>query len=300
MGSKASSFPDMNWFEFEVMSQLLLEDMYGNQILQVLEEKFGSEVVYSGKLYPTLQRLEKKDFIHRKEAATKGETSRGIDPIYYSLTPKGRREIETTTMHTVVAFFDGAMKNLRINVAIRAMDIVMDSGEPPFRTGFALLGSERQVGPDVINLIRSIEELEPVLIYVEDLCENCGLCKGGLPEAGGMMTVRARADDLPLKDEYLDVLITVVLYRGGESWTTFMKEALRTVKPGGRVIMVEFGHFNSYILEEIMNNIHKLSGAVCDLEELDEETLTEPLEGLLTDIGSERVKEMILVHGRKA
>jgi DNA-binding PadR family transcriptional regulator len=300
MGSKKSPFPDMNWFEFEVMSQLLMEDKYGNQILQVLEERFGPEVVYSGKLYPTLQRLEKKKYIARKKTSGKEEQSRGIDPIYYCLTSKGRREIEKTTMHTVVTFFDGAMATLRMKVAVRALELLGDSGKPPFKTGIALLGSEKKIGADVMEMITSFDDIEPVMIFVDGLCGKCELCSGGVPNLGGVMTVRATVEDLPLKDDYLDVLLTVVMYREGEEWASFMREAIRAVKPGGMVIMVEFGQFNSYILEEIMNNIHKFGGAVCDLEEVDEEMMATSLEGMLTDIGSERMKEMILVHGRKA
>jgi DNA-binding PadR family transcriptional regulator len=300
MGSQKSPFPDMNWFEFEVMSQLLVNDKYGNQILQVLEDRYGPDVVYSGKLYPTLQRLEKKKYIARKKADGKAPSSRGIDPIYYSLTHRGRKEIEKTTMHTVVTFFDDAMASLRMNVALRAMEIVVASGEPPFKMGIALLGSEKKVGADVMQMLTSIDDVEPVMIYVDGLCGKCGLCSGGLPNLGGVMSVMATPDDLPLKDDYLDVLLTVVMYREGEEWISFMKEAMRAVKPDGTVIMVEFGQFNSYILEEIMNNIHKFSGAVCDLEEVEEETLTTPLEGMLKDAASERMKEMILVYGRKA
>jgi DNA-binding PadR family transcriptional regulator len=300
MGSKKSPFPEMNWFEFEVLTQLLLEDKYGNQILQELEGRYGSDVVYSGKLYPTLQRLEKKGFIARKKVAERGGSSRGIDPIYYSLSNNGRKEIEKTTMHTVISFFDGAMANLRMKVATRALEIVGQSGKPPFKTGIALLGSEKKIGADVMQMITSIDAIEPVMIFVDNLCGKCELCSGGLPNLGGTMTVRGTPDEIPLKDDYLDVLLTVVMYRKDEKWVSFMKEAIRTVRPGGIVIMVEFGQFNSYILEEIMNNIHKFSGAVCDLEEVNEETLSAPLEDLLTDIGSERMKEMILVHGRVA
>jgi DNA-binding PadR family transcriptional regulator len=300
MGSKDSTFPDMNWFEFEVLSQLMWEDRYGNQILQVLEERLGSDVVYSGKVYPALQRLEKKGFIERKKLTGKGASARGVDPIYYSLTKKGSAELKKTTMHTVIAFFEGVLATLRYKVAERALELIAESQEPPYKAGIAILGSVRQVGEDAMKMLNSFEDLEPILIMVDGLCGKCSLCMENLPGTAGMMTMRAAVDDVPLKDDYLDVLAAVTLYKEGKEWEDFMREALRTVRPGGLVLMVEFGKFNSYILEEIMNSIHKHSGAACNLEELDEATLTVPLKGILKDVKSERLKEMLLVYGTKA
>ena len=53
------------------------------------------------------------------------------------------------------------------------------------------------------------------------------------------------------------------------------------------------------LIEDIMNTIHKMSGAICDLIEIDEKTLKSELEGRVKDIQSERMKEMILVYGKK-
>jgi len=300
MVRKKSPFPEINWFEFHVLSQLMGKDRYGNQILQSLEELFGRDVVYSGKLYPTLQRLEKKGFIKRNEGGEETGSARGVEPIFYSLTARGRAEMQRATMQTAVTFFQGAFNALRVRVASRLMEIVVESGDPPLTVGIATIGSERRIGAEAMEVIDEQEGIEPVLINVDGLCGKCRLCYGGLPGGRPYTTVKASPDDVPLKDGYLDVLVTVAIYRKGPEWLSFMKESLRTVRPGGRVIMVEFGKFNSFILEEIMNSFHRLGGAVCDLEEVDGAMLEELLAGEVDDVTSERLNEMIIICGTRA
>jgi PadR family transcriptional regulator PadR len=300
MVRKKSPFPEINWFEFQVLSQLMGKDRYGNQILLSLEELFGPDVVYSGKLYPTLSRLEKKGFISRKAGEGGTDSSRGVDPIYYSLTGRGRAEMQKATMQTAVTFFQGAFNALRAAVAQRVMEIIIEGGEPPLKVGVATIGSEKRLGAEAMEVIDEQDGIVPVLVYVDGLCGKCRLCYGGLKGGGPYTMVKATPEDLPLKDGYLDALLAVVLYREGPEWLSFMREALRTLKPGGRVVMVEFGKFNSFILEEIMNSFHRMGGAVCDLLEVDEATLVEPLGDMLADVSSERLNEMLIVHGKKA
>ncbi len=299
MVRKKSPFPDINWFEFQVLSQLMSEDRYGNQILHSLEAMFGPDAVYSGKLYPTLQRLEAKGFITRKDSEGAADTARGVDPIYYSLTGRGRAELRRATMLTAVTFFQNSFNMLRIAVAKRVMEIVGEIGEPLLTLGVAVLGSEARIGPEAMKVIDEQEGVTPVLIYVDGLCGKCQLCYGGLPGDRPYTTVKATPDDIPLKDGYLDVLLTVVMYRKGEAWTSFIDEAIRTLKPGGRLMMVEFGKFNSIILEDIMNSLHKFGGAICELQEVDEVMMTGPLGGRVVDVESERINEMLIVHGKK-
>jgi DNA-binding PadR family transcriptional regulator len=275
------------------------EKKYGNQILTELNEKFGEESVSSGKLYPVLQKLEKNGFIERIKSTVRSEVARGMEPIHFSLTKKGHKELKKTTMHAVAAFFDDAMTNLRIRVAARALELVAKSGKPPFRTGIALPGSEKRLGSDVMSMLSNMDDLEPVLILIEGICGKCTLCYEGLPIDGGFQTLKATESDVPLKDGYLDVLMCVMTYRQESEWITFINEGLRTLKKGGLLILIEFGRFNSFVLEDIMNNIHKMSGAQCDLIEIDEEKILPILVGKVKDITSERMKEMILVHGTK-
>jgi len=277
----------------------MTEKKYGNQILTELNEKFGTDSVSSGKLYPALQKLEKNGLIERSKSNTKSNVARGMEPVHLSLTKKGRNELRMTTMHAITAFFENAMTNLRINVATRALELVAKSGKPPFKTGIALPGSEKKLGNDVMKMFINFDNLEPVLILIEGICGKCKLCYGGLNNIGGFQTVKATETDVPLKDEYLDVLICVMTYRSEKEWVSFINEALRTLKKGGLLILIEFGRFNSYILEDIMNNIHKMSGAICDLIEIDEETLQSELSGKVKDILSERMKEMIIIYGKK-
>ena len=291
--------PDLNWFEFEILTLLMNEKKYGNQILIELNEKYGTDSVSSGKLYPALQKLEKNGFIERSKSNAKSNVARGIEPVHLSLTKKGRDELKMTTMHAITAFFENAMANLRMNVAARALEIVAKSGKPPFKTGIALPGSERKLGNDVMNMLVNFDDLEPVLILIEGICGKCRLCYGGLNNIGGFQTVKATESDVPLKDGYLDVLMCVMTFRSKQEWVSFINEALRTLKKDGLLILIEFGRFNSYILEDIMNNIHKMSGAICDLIELDDETLKSELKGRVKDLQSERMKEMILVYGKK-
>jgi DNA-binding PadR family transcriptional regulator len=291
--------PDLNWFEFEILTQLMNEKKYGNQILTELNLKFGADSVSSGKLYPALQKLEKHGLIERSKSNIKSKVARGIEPVHFSLTKKGHKELKMTTMHAVTAFFEDAMTKLRMNVAARAIELVAQSGKPPFKTGISMPGSEKRLGADVMKMLTSIDELDPVLILIEGICGKCTLCYDGLPNLGGFQTVKATETDVPLKDGYLDVLICVMTYRPEIEWTTYINEALRTLKKSGLLILIEFGSFNSFILEDIMNNIHKMSGAMCDLIDIDEDVLQQELMDKVKDISSERMKEMILVYGKK-
>ena len=59
MANEGIALPDLNWFDFEVLSHLLGENRYGHELLVLLNKKFGEDAVSSGKLYPALQKLER-------------------------------------------------------------------------------------------------------------------------------------------------------------------------------------------------------------------------------------------------
>jgi DNA-binding PadR family transcriptional regulator len=90
--TKNFQFPNLNWFEFEILTQLMSQRRYGNEILLELNCKFGPGSFSSGKLYPALQKLEKKHYIKRvKEKKKAAGVIRGVDRVYFTLTPDGKR-----------------------------------------------------------------------------------------------------------------------------------------------------------------------------------------------------------------
>ncbi|MEH2079155.1 MAG: PadR family transcriptional regulator [Nostoc sp.] len=82
-------------FEEAILNSLLLEERYGLQIIEAIEEiSEGRILINVGTLYPTLRQLEKKKIIESRLEDKRLESRRGKARKYYKLTSKGRDLVE--------------------------------------------------------------------------------------------------------------------------------------------------------------------------------------------------------------
>ena len=292
--------PDFNWFEFEVVSQLMIERKYGNQILQDLNGKFGEGYVSSGKLYPVLQKMEKRGYIEKvtdvEQTEEKGVT-RGVERVYFSLTEKGREQLEKATTYSSNAFMHGLMNKLQREVATRCFEILSKEYGKKMTTGLLKLCWE---GP-LDRVLKDLELFDEVKFYFLELeLEGFKKCELETPRTNLDITrISFKRDDIPLKSDYLDNLILVMVLHDIDNWKSFINECVRIVRPGGMLIALDFAKFDSYILEALMQNFH---GTLDDEETLlgmDPEVIIDVLEPHLENILSERMKELLLVYGKK-
>jgi len=63
----------------------------------------------------------------------------------------------------------------------------------------------------------------------------------------------SRYGDIPLKSDYLDSVISLVHMTEVPNRKQYMEEIVRIIKPDGRLMIVDFGRFDSYLLEEIFD-----------------------------------------------
>lgn len=292
--------PDLNWFEFEILSHLLGRRMYGNEILSLLNQKFGEDTISSGKLYPTLQKLERKGFIERSKDPDVDDgkgVSRGVERVYLSITPAGVAELEKATSYSSRALIQGQLHRLQ-----------MEFGEEVYRYITGELGTGIRCGIVKICLetgleaiINQIDKDQDVTWYYLELPFKDQLLPDDCQWEGtaSMSHLPARPTDLPLKDGFLDAIVVGLVLHDLEEWGPFLEEVARTVRKDGIIAIVDFARFDSYILEAMMTNFHKPWTDGKRLLGLDVEKVREALAPYAGDIVTGRIKEFLLVYGRK-
>lgn len=300
MAAEKDALPDMTWFEFEVLSQLIGKRMYGNEILSVLNQRFGKDSVSSGKLYPTLQKLERKGFIERTKDPDvedgKG-VSRGVERVYLSITPTGVDELEKATTYSTKAFIQAQLLRLQKELAREFHRYITEFLGTDIRCGIAKICLDTGLE----EIISEIDKDQEVTYYYLELPFRDQL----LPEecqwegSAAMSHLPARPTDLPLKDGFLDAFVIGLVLHDLEEWGPFLEEVARTVRKDGIISVVDFARFDSYILEALMSNFHKPWKDEEKLLGLDPDIVREALAPHAKDIVTERVKEFLLVHGRR-
>ena len=108
----------------------------------------------------------------------------------------------------------------------------------------------------------------------------------------------SKPDDFPLKNDYLDVVVSTYDLTKNMNIKKYLAEVIRTVKPGGMVIIVEFAQFNSFILERIFaQNLRP--GDDKKFIGLRAEEIARLMEAKLENVSVERIKEQFIVRATK-
>ena len=294
------ALPDMNWFEFDILSQLFIRRKYGNEILNDLNMKFGKGSISSGKLYPALQKLEKKGYIKRvvKTKDDHGEKgTRGVERVYFTITSSGIRELENATTYSVNSLFHGMLNKLQMEVAERVFEIISGSIGTSFKCGMVKHDLEKNLE----MVFSKMDQFNDVDFYFLTIpCMHAEIdIEHGPSYMDNSTYLPSKTDDIPLRDGYLDALCAAMLLHDLDEWDEFLREGARVLRPGGMFVVVDFAKFDSYILEAMMRHFHRKRDEDDVLLGLDRDTLKEALSRHLEDVDTERMKEIIIAYGRK-
>ena len=292
--------PDMNWFEFEVLSQLLRREKYGNEILTNLNLKFKMESTSSGKLYPALQKLERKEYITRVKR--KGETgekgvTRGVERVYFSITDLGRSELANVTRYSSVSFIQGFLNVLQKEASRKVYEIIKEVSGPSPKCGIARICKESGIE----EVFMGIEEMHSTKFFFLEMAIDGKVACSSVPENPtiDVTYIPSKIDDIPLKDGYLDAIVVVMLLHDLDEWEPLIAEGTRILRPGGIFVVVDFARFDSYVLEALMQEVHKLHKREEKLMGLPLADVASSLSKHLEEVKTERLKEILLAYGRK-
>jgi DNA-binding PadR family transcriptional regulator len=291
-------FPNLNWFEFEILTQLWAQKKYGNEILLELNCKFGPNNISSGKLYPALQKLEKKHYIKRvKEKKKATGVIRGVDRVYFTLTPDGKKELEKATFYSSTSLINGLLFQLRMEVTERAYEIITGTIENPVNVGL-VIGGPGQGMEHILERVKPLTELKFFALELGGEHEHDDITKSEKSNLD-ISFIPAKDDDLPLKSNYLDAVVLISVFHYRKNWKPLLKESARILKPGGILMIIDFAKFDSYILEAMMKSVLTWKDQPPEDMGLDKEKVVDSLKPYLKNIKTEKMKEIILVYGKK-
>ncbi len=293
------TIPEINWFELEVLNLISMKPDYGQQLLHRLESMYR-EPISSGKLYPVLQKLEKKGFMKRSDLE-KGK-------FFYTITEEGQTELFNATKWALHSLLTTLTRQLAMDVSAYVED---------------------KLEKEIANLEKENKTIERVAVF-EEGCKSKAeallypfagkfsnvsifsihhekmdgtfsgkACHtyGSIPNITELVSTH---DDIPLKDEFVDSAVMILSFHESPDREAYMKEVLRILKPGGVLFIIEFARFESYILESLFNILHTEEGEqLFTFEGMDEEYLRQFVDGHLDGVTMERIKEMIVCSGRK-
>jgi DNA-binding PadR family transcriptional regulator len=297
--AKKFHLPELNWFEFEVLSQLISSKKFGNELLVELNKKFGEGTISSGKLYPVLQKMEKRKFIKRlkEKSKEKIDGSRGMERVYYSLTPEGQVELENSTYHYTYSFVTGLLERLQLEVIKKCFQILKKEIGTSSKVGIAKLC----INVGLEEMLSRFEEAKGFNYYILDIPYKDIICNVPSPESlpFELTYIPSKIDDIPLKDNYLEAVAVVTLISDIDDYEILINEISRIIKPGGLILIIDFAKFDSYILEALMKRIHQIESGDEDFLGIDVDDVIKILKTNFKDIKVEKMKEIVLICGKK-
>jgi ubiquinone/menaquinone biosynthesis C-methylase UbiE len=108
----------------------------------------------------------------------------------------------------------------------------------------------------------------------------------------------SKYDDIPLKSDYLDGVISLIHLSEVPDRNKYIEEITRIIKTDGGLMIVDYGRFDSYLLEEVfLRNVRIESDRKYKGEDIDD--IIDLLDGHLEDIRIQRIREMFVITGMK-
>ncbi len=295
--------PEIGWFELEILYLLQEKVRYGNEIRVLLNEHMGQDSVTTGKLYPVLKKMDKAGYIRQlKQKKLKKELSeeekekggfltRGVDRRYYEITQEGEAQVDMALNFTTSMLFNREVGGLYLKMASRLKDIMEHQGE------------DLNIGMTVPNTVRGYErglELLPTDGGHRFILFSIGSGKEvevGFDTGHRGLDIRSflsKYDDLPLKGDYLDIVISTIHLSDAPNARRYLSELLRTVKPGGLLIIIGYLDKGSVLLDRILQ--FQLGGSYTG-EDLDD--VRKKLKGKIVDIKTRSYGELFMIYGYK-
>jgi SAM-dependent methyltransferase len=192
---------------------------------------------------------------------------------------------------------NGLMFQLQLEVTRRSYEIITGILEDPENIGLVLNGPGQ--GAEYI-----LERFEPIMrfkFFAFELGEEPQQENTQQPEQSSLdlTLIHSKVDDFPLKANYLDAVVFVMVLHMHDDWEPLLKEASRVLKPGGVLIILDFARFDSYILEALMRNVLVWKRGAPKEMGLDMKNVKDSLKPYVKNIKTEKMKEIIMVWGTK-
>jgi DNA-binding PadR family transcriptional regulator len=297
MFSPLPELPEPSWFEVEILYFLRDKERYGNEMLSMLKEHLGDSEVSSGKLYSDLKKMEKKKFIVRtkkKKQKSEGLMTRGVDRVYFRITDSGREALERCERYMSCWQFESMLKRSSERIPLLIEQVILPLGTG-ITVGVAVDPSRLGIYR-ALDLLPEVDGVKYVLLLISSDREHTSLSNLG-KRAMEMASFPSKDDDIPLKDDYLDSVISIYPLARTSREMTYVNELVRVVKKGGNVIIVDFSKLESYILEDIFRSQLGWSGE--ELKGHGSRGIKEILSEQLNDVDVKKFKEQYMAWGTK-
>jgi DNA-binding PadR family transcriptional regulator len=288
--------PDIGWFELEILNFLKTRERYGNEMLQMLKDHLGENEVSSGKLYSDLKKMEKKKYIVRtKGKRQKGDSlmTRGVDRVYFRITETGVQALEKAERYMSCWQFESMLKRSSEKIPLLIEQAVLPLGSG-ITVGVAVDPSRMGISR-ALELLPEVDGVKYVLLLIS------GEKFSDIPridmKGREMASFPSKDDDIPLKDSYLDAVISIHPLTRTRKEMRYLSELVRVVREGGKVIVVDFSKLDSYILEDVFHS--QLGWEGSDLKGHDSRGIREILSELLSDVEVRKFKEQYMAWGTK-
>jgi len=298
------TLPTVNWFELEVLTSISKHPKYGQQLLKELSAQL-SEQISSGRLYPVLQKLEKHGYV------VKSEQERGR--FFYTLTGKGKEEMSKATQWSLRSLMEALTRKLIEDVSLRIQEHLESDIKAKEKMGKKIkrIATIKIPPPEVFRpmryhpvelFIKGIPHIELFSIFINtgapfDRFMNNLTESDSLPNITDMV---GEFDDLPLKDEYVDIVFLSDSYQQSPDKERHMKEVTRILRPGGKLYFTVMARYDSYILESLGDIVYASEGGqLRPRAGMDAKEVHGLLGTYLQDVRIEPIKELYLASGRK-
>ncbi|MGA1866745.1 MAG: helix-turn-helix transcriptional regulator [Thermoplasmatota archaeon] len=297
--------PGIGWFELEILYYLMETKRYGNEMRLMLNEHLGAETVTTGKLYPVLKKLEKdglikrlkikKSDIEQMETGMRNILTRGVERKYFEITEKGTAEVDRALHFTSYMHFNLKMSVIHKDIREKIGTLLRPLGED-ITVGVICAPTKTGV-QRTVEMVPALEGGALVFLVLGSK-KDLDIDPGTEFEVD-VSSFPSRYDDIPLKGNYLDAVISTIHFVDVPNPEKLIKEMARTVKPGGQVMIIDFAQLDSLILEDILSHhIDAVKSSGYEGESTDE--LSSILEPHVMKVHVERFKELVFIHGKRS
>ncbi len=217
-----------------------------------------------------------------------------MDRVYFTITESGREALVTSERYMSSWLFESMLQRSSEKIP-KIIERILSPLGPNATVGVA-------VDPSKLGIARALELLPEVdgikyallLISNKDDLEPMPHIDTGDKD---MASFPSNDDDIPLRDGYLDAVVSIYPLTRAKRERTYVREIIRVVRPGGKVVVVDFSKLDSYILEDIFSS--QMGWTEKDLKGHDSRGIKEILTGYLQKVEVKRFKEQYIAWGRK-
>ncbi|MHA1953920.1 MAG: hypothetical protein ACW96U_08240 [Candidatus Heimdallarchaeaceae archaeon] len=239
---KFSPVFSVNWIELEILKILSksFEPVYKGELITYLRSKYRSiEEKPESSFYAIFDKLEKTEFLKTSPIPGKGYKT------FLEITSKGQEELNSALYWAISSIFEGMTEELmeRLNTicitnmgCLNEMEFgIISPNNPEFlvpRMCNICVSAKDDDLPHRFNILMPYSEDTYVPLY---------------------QNIKAVPTSIPLKTELLDRMMSILTLGivDEKDYISFLNEAKRLVKIGGKIAFVEIVVFESYLFDAL-------------------------------------------------